>query len=265
MNPETAMCTDSYRDTLIGYLYGELSPAEQRLFETHLKACEPCRLEVAELRGVRDDLLAWAPPECRDLPTSWIEKPVVSPAPMARVRAWMPAFGLAAAAMLVLAVSAAIANLEVRYDANGLVVRTGRAGTEQIVRVEPAVAEATPISGVVTMEDLRALEQRVLQSFDAPERRGAMQTVSVTSDNPQLSRAVQRLIEESEQRTRREMAGRFLEIAADWEGHRRADMNRVQQALNQVESRTRAQNAQQTDVLNRLMLASQNQNQAPQR
>ena len=43
---------------------------------------------------------------------------------------WKPALGLAAAAVLVLAVASAIANLEVKYDANGLVVRTGWARSD---------------------------------------------------------------------------------------------------------------------------------------
>lgn len=257
------MCTDTYKESLVGYLYSELAPEERRAFEAHLKVCAPCRSEVAELRAVRDDLLAWAPPECRDLPSSWAVAPVAAPAPMARMRAWMPAFGLAAAAMLVLAVSAAIANVEIRYGSDGLVVRTGRAPAAAVpAATQPAVAQAEVAQTVpgVTADDLAALEQRVMRSFsDAP--RTGLQTVALTSDNPQLSREVRRLIEESERRTRQEMADRFLAIVSDFEGHRRADMLRVQQALGQVQSRTGAEMAQTREAM-RLMLAS---GQTPQR
>ena len=261
------MCTDTYKESLVGYLYSELAPEERRAFEAHLKVCAPCRAEVAELRAVRDDLLAWAPPECRDLPSSWAVEPVAAPAPMARMRAWMPAFGLAAAAMLVLAVSAAIANVEVRYGSDGLVVRTGRAPAAAVPaasqpdvaqrEISPVVAQTAP---GVTADDLAALEQRVMRSFSEAPRTG-MQTVALTSDNPQLSREVRRLIEESERRTRQEMADRFLAIVSDFEGHRRADMLRVQQALGQVQSRTGAEMAQTREAM-RLMLAS---GQTPQR
>src|SRR5688572_30397241 len=106
------MCIEANKDSLVGFLYGELAPAEARAFEAHLAGCAPCRDEVAGLRATRDDLLAWAPPECRDLPSSWAVAPV-APAPMARYGAWVPAFGLAAAAMLLLALSASIAKLEI--------------------------------------------------------------------------------------------------------------------------------------------------------
>jgi hypothetical protein len=255
------MCNDNLRESLVGYLYGELAIDEQRAFETHLKACAACRTEVAELRAVRDDLLAWAPPECRELPSSWADAPVAAATPMARLRGWMPAFGLAAAAMLVLAVSAAIANLEIRYDANGLVVRTGRAPAGPAASASSGEIAKATVPGVesiapVTSADLSALEQRVLASFAASNTRIGAQTVALTSDNPQLSREVRRLIEESERRTRQEMANRFLELVTDFEGHRSADMMRVQQLVQQGQNRTNAELAQTREAV-RLMLASQ--------
>ena len=254
------MCSDS-KDTLVGYLYSELAPAEQRAFESHLKGCESCRAEVAALQGVRDDLLAWAPPECRELPSSWTDAPIAQPAAMDRLRAWMPAFGLAAAAMLVIAVSAAIANVEIRYDANGLVVRTGRAAAD--VPGDVKLAGVASVLDSVTSKDLAALEQRIMQSFAASQTRQGMQAVALTSDNPQLSRDVRRLIEESERRTRQEMADRFIEIVRDFESHRRADMLRVQQVIGQAQSRTAVELTQTRDAINRLLLASQSQ--APQK
>ena len=263
------MCTENNTESIVGYLYGELASSEQRAFESHLKTCAACRDEVAALRGVRDDLLAWAPPECRDLPSSWTDAPIVAVTPMARVRAWMPAFGLAAAAMLVLAVSAAIANIEIRYDANGFAVRTGRtAAGPADAAPSTQVASTASVPGVassaaVTPDDLAALEQRVMQTFAASNTtRLGTQTVALTSDNPQLSREVRRLIEESERRTREEMANRFLAIVSDFEGYRRADMLRVQQVVNQIQSRTSSDLAQTREAV-RLMLASQNQ--TPQR
>ena len=256
-----SMCTEQNNDSLIGYLYGELPDHDARACDAHLKACAECRRDLADFRAVRDDLLAWSPPECRDLPASWTAAPIVTVTPMDRMRRWMPAMGLAAAAMLLLAVSASIANLEIRYDAQGFVVRTGRGAADTQTASALANGAPAPIAASVTAEDLAALERRLTQAFAAPETRVGMQTVALTSDNPQLSREVRRLIEESERRTREEMAQRFLEIATDFEGHRRADMLRVQQVLGQMQSRTGAELAQTRDAIGRLMFASQGQQQ----
>src|SRR5688572_23154741 len=148
------MCTDAYKESLIAFVYGELPRDEQRAFDAHLSACAACRDEVAGLRAVRDDLLAWAPPECRDLPSSWAVEPRAAVTPMDRMRSWAPAFGLAAAATLVLAAAASIANLEVRYDDQGLAVRTGRVAAVTAVQQQPATAaarELTPAS--ITADD----------------------------------------------------------------------------------------------------------------
>lgn len=255
------MCTEDNKDTLIGYLYGELPAAEARAFDAHLKSCTECRGELTAFRDVRDDLVAWSPPECRDLPSSWAAPPVAAISPMDRMRRWMPAMGLAAAAMLLLALSASIANLEIRYDAQGLVVRTGRPA--QLAPVQAVQSAAlTPVPQSVTAEDLASLERRLSQSFTAPPERTGMQTVALTSDNPQLSREVRRLIEESERRTREEFAAKILDIYSEWDNNRRADLLRVQQVLGQVQRSTGAELAQTRDAIGRLMLVSQ---QAPQR
>ncbi len=41
-----------YADWDAAYVLGSLSPAERREFETHLEACERCRVSVAELSGL---------------------------------------------------------------------------------------------------------------------------------------------------------------------------------------------------------------------
>lgn len=260
------MCNEDNKPVLIAYLYGELALAERRVFESHLASCAACSDEVAALRATREDLIAWAPPECRDLPSSWIEAPAAA-SPAARLRAWAPAFGLAAAAALVLAASASVANLEIRYGADGLVVRTGRAPVAAAApRVDAPAARQSPAvePSYVTASELAEFEARLRATFAAPDTRGLARTASISSATPQLSADVRRLpadvrrwIEESEERTRQEMASRFLDLVRDFEGHRRADMMRVQQVLGQVQRTTGAEAAQTRDIVNRLMLVSQ--------
>ncbi len=124
-------CTD--KETLITYLYGECDPAERRLVESHLGGCSACAQEVEAFRGVRGTLAAWAPPEratgFRIVAEEALEPPEVRTATVLRHRRWwqapMPGLMKAAAAILLFAGGAAVANLEVRYDSDGLVVRTG--------------------------------------------------------------------------------------------------------------------------------------------
>src|ERR1700730_8144076 len=132
---------------LIAFLYDDWQGGtpERALFEAHVQTCARCRDELAALRGVRVQLASWAPPE----PGFAIVNPqsltrlqsVPSPPPGANPqslrnplfehpnpRRWgreIPAWAQVAAALLFLGVSAGIANLDVRYDANGLSVRTG--------------------------------------------------------------------------------------------------------------------------------------------
>src|SRR5579872_3910663 len=51
------------REQLIAYLYDDCPAPERRQTEAHLDGCEACRLEIAGLRQVRQDLLAWDVPD----------------------------------------------------------------------------------------------------------------------------------------------------------------------------------------------------------
>jgi len=60
-----AMCTylDDRDETLIAYLYDDIDAATRATFEAHVSSCAACRAELDGLRGVRQHLAAWAPPE----------------------------------------------------------------------------------------------------------------------------------------------------------------------------------------------------------
>src|SRR5258708_5916954 len=108
---------------LVAYLYEDLDTAERVAFETHVTTCQPCRSELASMRGVRSQLAQWIPPEpAFSLQSSSPESRSPSPEPRAaspEPQAWwhtVPVWAQAAAAILVLGVSASIANLDIRYD-----------------------------------------------------------------------------------------------------------------------------------------------------
>jgi hypothetical protein len=110
------------REALVTYLYGEADPAARARFEGHLLACGACRQELDALRGVRARLADWRRPD-QAVGFRLVRDPVVVPFR----RRWytLPAWAQAAAAVLLLAGAAAVANLDVRYGKDGLVVRTG--------------------------------------------------------------------------------------------------------------------------------------------
>ena len=51
------MCDE--RERLIGFVYDECDADERREIARHLEECGTCRTEIAGLRDVRQDLLAW--------------------------------------------------------------------------------------------------------------------------------------------------------------------------------------------------------------
>ncbi|MBW8895936.1 MAG: zf-HC2 domain-containing protein, partial [Acidobacteria bacterium] len=109
------------KELLVSFLYNEIDPADKRMFEKHLATCSECRDELAELGDTRAQIGLWTPPDA-DLGFRIVREPKPSRRPWFQ---FSPAWGLAAAAVLLLAIGAAIANLDVRYGSDGLVVRTG--------------------------------------------------------------------------------------------------------------------------------------------
>src|SRR5258708_8840633 len=113
-------------ETIVGYFYNDIDPAERRVFQQHLLTCTTCRDEIAAFKTVQKQLARWDPPlpasiSNRELdPQSANRNPQSSP--------WwreIPAWVHVAAALLFLGLSAGVANLDVHYDASGLSLRTG--------------------------------------------------------------------------------------------------------------------------------------------
>jgi hypothetical protein len=249
------MCNNS--EVIVGYLYGELPEQSRTDLEAHLSVCDACRGEVAALRATRGVLTAWAPPE-PDFAFRIVRE---SQTPPHRRFGFTPVWGFAAAAVLVLAAAAAIANVEVRYDSTGLVVRTGWA---------PHASEAVPVPGGIVATGLvapgaqpmsavqiAALDKRLAQLEEqARQAASGVQTAAGPRiSDEEILRRVREIVRQSETRQQREMALQIAQVVRDVDRARVMDVQATRSAiLGQMRGATSAEIASQ---LNQLLRVSQ--------
>jgi hypothetical protein len=248
------------KERLVGYLYDDGPEAERAAVEAHVARCTACAAELAELRAVRASLADWQAPEAA-LGFRVTRDPADAPAR----RFWpLPAWAQAAAALLVLAAGAGLANLEIRYDREGLTMRTGWArqggAGDPGPSVRPATAQVTPaaqpMSVGITARDLAVLEARLRAEF-AQNTRNAPAPAGAAADARDLLQQVRTLVGESEQRQQKELALRLTQVLRDVESQRRADLVRIEQNMGQIEGLTGQEAVRQREMLNYLMRVSQ--------
>jgi len=269
-------------ETLVAYLYDDITSTERSSFEAHLAKCARCRGELDELRSVRQRLTRWTPP-VRGVGSR--ESVVESR------RGWwreMPAWAQVAAALLVLGVSAAVANLNVHYGSDGITIRTGwtraardagdvargfsRAGsgtgTDAQLKLRATEADAAAATDARLKpratdapwrDDLAALERQLrteLRSSAAAARPVGVRTGS--SNDDEIVRRVRALIAESERRQQRELALQIAGVLNDVNVGRAADLARIKQTLGALENTTGAelfkQRQQMVNYLNQVSL-----------
>lgn len=246
------MCEIAERDErIVDYLYGELDGAGARAFEGHLEACAACRAEIAGLEVTRERIAAWAPDEPAEAGLGLRvvrDAERASPAPGHSYAGW----GLAAAAALVLAASAAIANLEVRVGPDGLVVRTGWAAPAgpATAATEPLLAEGGA-SAALQAELARVLARLDELEADIVSRPAdpvpAASNAGGLSDE-QMFQRVRQLIAQSQGDTLR----RVSEVFVEFDRQRRNDLVLIQQGLGQYQGATSAEIAQLRNQLVRV-------------
>ena len=231
------MCDN--KELLIGYVYDDLVVDERSTFAAHLHSCSACRDEVASLEATRRQLAAWAPP-APDLGFQIVRHAVEQRSKVLPFRSrWVPAMGFAAAAVLVLAAASAIANLEVRYGNDGLVVRTGWARSEgpsaPIAAQGPA---ASPVSLTNATADFALVEQR-LRVLEAAIT--AQPSSATRMSDGEMLRQVRAIVRDAEARQDGAVAQRVLQVWQDFERIRRADMAMLQQGTAQYQGMTNAE------------------------
>ena len=225
------------KELLIGYLYDEVDQAERRIMEQHLLSCGECRSEVRELRSTRTRLSSWTPP------APALELQVVRGArAAAKARYWAvsPAWGLAAAAMLLLSIASVVANVEVKVGPDGVTLRTGAAREPLPAVPVPAQTSAAAVPAVAdstVRRELEALGQRI-RHLETGAGNGAVPASSraaAAQAAPEVLRAVRQLVAASESRQEQELARRISQVLRDVEAARRLDLDRTQRALVEVQ------------------------------
>jgi hypothetical protein len=249
-------CDD--KDTLIAFFYDEVDADTRRQVAAHLQKCLACAGEIAALYAVRRDLSGWQPPDA-DLDFAIVSKASTTVLRPARwLPAALPAWAQVAAAMLVFAAGAAIANVHVRYDREGLVVSTGWMAppAAPAAVVAPAPADEWRPALTALESDLR----RELQSMRASTTANAARTAGAASvDGEAVVRRVQALINQSEQRQRQDLAIRMTQFDRDVEMRRRTDLARINGVVGQLNGRTGAVEGYQRDMVNLLRRVSSTQ------
>lgn len=184
--------TDRWTDSLTDYLDGDMTVAEARTLETHLDACEDCRLVLAQLRRVKHEARALAdPPVPDDLwagiasrigPAGSSSAHPAEPARVLHLPARLPAFawGWAMAAGIALLLVPAVALL--------LATRSpGRGADPTLATGEPAASGA----GQLASFDAEQVESEIAELQVALEKgRGKLdpKTVAVLEKNLALIR-----------------------------------------------------------------------------
>jgi hypothetical protein len=257
---EVFRCED--KDILVAYLYGEVDPDVRREVERHLRTCANCARENDQLQAVRQDLQLWMPPE-PEFGFSIVQNAPAAKAPVLTSPRWavlhaLPIWAQVAAAVLVAAAAAAIANVQVRSTSDGLVVTTG-----WMQQIDPSEAPAPALTTPTAEEwqaQLVALEQNLRTEFRNDVQReisaqqaairSALTAAPVGNADAAVIRRVQSMIDASEERQRQEMALRFAQAERTWNVRWTSDRATLNRQLGNLQGRTMAVQANQQGLRN---------------
>lgn len=245
-------CDD--KPTLIAYLYGEVDAATRERVDAHLAMCERCAGEVTALGDVRAELGLWVPPDV-ELGFTITRKSEPQSATVLRPARWwsaVPVWAQAAAAVLVIAAGAGIANLQIRSGPDGFSVSTGWLA---VPAAAPALSESFDGEAVERRVEraLVALEQQLRNEIRSTHEQTTVRAAAPSADQATIRR-VQQLIAASEERQQRELALRLTQFAVDTNMQRRADLQRITQSFGQFDE----QILRQRQMLNNVIRVSAN-------
>lgn len=219
------------KELLVSYLYDELQGSERKAFQHHLVSCRDCQEEVQGLRAARSHLDSWS------VPQTVLGLQVAGAAP-SRFRV-SPSWGLAAAAVLLLAVASAVANVEIKTGADGVTIRTGWGR-------EASAPNTTAAVDAASREEVAAVQQR-LREVEASLAAGQASAIGATPaslssggstagaerlSDAEIVRRVRQWIAESEQRQQQMLAARLVQVMREMQAEHSTDLVRLEQAIN---------------------------------
>jgi hypothetical protein len=175
-------------------------------------------------------------------------------------RSWwdVPAWAQVAAALLFVGVSAGVANLDIRYDANGLLIRTGWSRPVSPDRGRPSGLTSTTSEAAPWRADLEALERR-LRTETRAATASAVGARDEGAADAQLLRRVRTLLEDSERRQRNELALQIGEVVKEFDAKRGTDLANIRTLRNEQAATGIAvvQTQQYVDLLRRASISMQ--------
>jgi hypothetical protein len=238
------------QDVLIDYLYGEADAGVRQRVEAHLQECRTCADESRELSQVRRTLEDWTVPAAEPgvrVPAT----AVVTAATVSNRWLWrrVPAWGLAAAAVLVLAAGVFLMKPEVQIGQGGMVVRfgwtdaateTGSPGSEvqageaaagNDTRRASPVRRGTPVASGQTPQGRPPLAPL----GDEAERAGIEPFANGRSGAAgDWRQSVQEMIRDSELRQERALVERLRQIERQMADRRQADLDEMERTFTDI-------------------------------
>jgi hypothetical protein len=213
--------------------------------------CNACGDELIALGGTREQLAMWTLPDAQ---LGFRIAPETAKSNVLRPARWwrqpMPAWAQAAAAVVIFATGMMLGAVRgVMPPADGGL--QGFAAARSNTTVAANTANAAPI----TRADLAALEERLRSEMS--QTHATSQNVAVSPPDARILDRVRVMIDESEQRQRRELALRSAELVRDFDAQRNVDLTRIERTLGQMDGTTGVEVAQQRQMLNYLMRVSQ--------
>lgn len=211
------------KELLVSLLYDELDAQERKAVQQHLAACRECREEAGRLRALRTQLGAWTVPD----PPLDLRLPAAAAA-VSRASGWR-GWGLAAAAVLLLAVASAIAGIEIQAVGGGVTIRTAWSAPQV-----PVASDTVRRDELVTLQ----AQLRELQSALAAEQQrravvAASTPVAPATSDADVLRRVRDMIRESEDRQQQVLAARLVQGMRELQAAHSTDLVRLERALSQ--------------------------------
>jgi hypothetical protein len=247
MTTTVTLSCEALRDDIVALLYDDGDPGERARARDHMAQCVPCRVEYADLKGVRKALGGW-------------NLPAATPIPQAQPRPRVPWFqtGLAAAAGLILGVGLALAGRNTLAPAPSQVAEVTsprdsfNASASQFVSSQK-LQEALDLQEARHQAEIADLRRSLTLVSESGAGAGALPAGTQRAGAPLSPAAIERLLKASEERQARMIEARLAGLRTESELQRQYDMAQIAAGLAYIDSRTGADAARTSELMKNLV------------